>query len=139
MRRIALVTGCVLLAALSGCSSSSSPSSPTPVSTPTATATATPTATSMSSSSTPVAADTITIQSFAFHPAALTVAPGATVTVINKDSVTHTLTSTSNPKAFDTGDIAAGATKTFKAPSKAGAYPYNCSIHTFMLGTLTVQ
>ena len=137
MRRIALATGCVLLAALSGCSSSSSPSPSSPGATPTATATAT--ATSMSTSSAPVAADTVTIQNFAFHPATLTVAPGATVTVVNKDSVTHTLTSTANPKAFDTGDIAAGATKTFKAPSKAGSYPYNCTIHTFMLGTLTVQ
>lgn len=135
MRRIALVAGCVLLAALSGCSSSSSPSPSSPGSTPTATATAT----SMTSSSTPATADTVTIQNFAFHPAALTVAPGATVTVINKDSVTHTLTSTANPKAFDTGDIAAGATKTFTVPSKAGTYPYNCTIHTFMLGTLTVS
>ena len=85
------------------------------------------------------AADTIIIKNFAFSPATLTVAPGAKVTVTNEDSVTHTLTSTASPHAFDTGDIAAGATMTFTAPSKAGSYSYICTIHTYMHGTLTVS
>lgn len=80
----------------------------------------------------------ITIQNFAFSPANLSVAAGATVTVANKDSVTHTVTAGDSPKSFDTGNIAAGATTTFKAPAKAGAYPYSCTIHPFMHGTLTV-
>jgi plastocyanin len=81
----------------------------------------------------------VVIQNFAFQPPSLTVPAGATVTVVNKDSVTHTLSSTASPSAFDTGDIASGTTTTFKAPAKAGAYPYICKIHTFMHGTLTVQ
>ncbi|MBR7827332.1 cupredoxin domain-containing protein [Actinospica sp. MGRD01-02] len=85
------------------------------------------------------AADTIVIKNFAFSPATLTVAPGTKVTVMNEDSVTHTLTSTASPHAFDTGDIAAGATMTFTAPGKAGSYPYICTIHTYMHGTLTVS
>jgi plastocyanin len=80
---------------------------------------------------------TIVIQNFAFSPAKTTVAPGATVTVDNKDGVTHTLTSTSG--GFTTGDVAAGQTKTFTAPSKAGSYPYICEIHQYMTGTLVVS
>ncbi|MFI6698776.1 cupredoxin domain-containing protein [Streptomyces sp. NPDC050509] len=80
----------------------------------------------------------VTIDNFAFAPAALTVAPGTEVTVVNKDSVAHTLTATPG-KAFDTGTIGPGKTATFTAPGKAGAYPYTCTIHPFMKGKLTVR
>jgi plastocyanin len=83
--------------------------------------------------------DTIVIQNFAFHPASLSVPPGTTVTVINRDSTTHTVTSTANPKAFDTGDVAPGASVTFHAPAHAGAYAYICQIHQYMQGLLTVE
>ena len=79
----------------------------------------------------------ITIKNFAFSPSSTTVAPGTVVTVTNDDSVTHTLTSKAG--AFDTGDIQAGQSKTFTAPSKAGSYPYICTIHQYMTGTLTVS
>lgn len=82
---------------------------------------------------------TITIQNFAFHPSSDTVKPGATITVTNKDSVVHTLTSTSSPVAFNAGDIQPGQSKTFTAPTKPGTYPYFCMIHQYMTGTLTVS
>lgn len=85
------------------------------------------------------AADTIVIKNFAFSPANLTVAPGATVTVRNDDSATHTVTATGSSKRFDTGDIAPGASATFTAPSAAGSYAYICQIHQFMHGTLVVR
>lgn len=117
----------LLLAA--GCSSNSnSGSSGTTTTTTTAAATGSA-----------AAADTIVIQNFAFSPATLTVAPGATVTVVNKDAVTHTLSSTAATRAFDTGDVASGASTTFHAPAKAGTYSYICLIHTYMHGTLTVS
>jgi plastocyanin len=72
-----------------------------------------------------------------FSPMSATVAPGATVTVTNKDSVTHTLTATNGK--FDTGDIAGGQSKTFTAPSKAGTYHYICNIHQYMMGTIVVS
>ncbi len=82
---------------------------------------------------------TITIKDFAYTPVALTVAPGATITVINKDTSTHTITAKSG-NAFDTGVIQAdGGTTTFTAPTQPGDYPYICSIHTYMHGTLTVK
>jgi plastocyanin len=124
---LALACAAVLLA---GCSSSSS-AGPSTATTATAPGVA-------PASSPAVASDTIIIKNFAFAPADLTVAPGTKVTVTNQDSVTHTVTAT-GAKAFDTGDVNAGATVTFTAPATAGSYPYICSIHTYMHGTLTVS
>jgi plastocyanin len=81
--------------------------------------------------------DAITIKNFAFGPTSLTVAPGATVTVTNKDSVAHTITS--SKAGFDTGDIGPGQSKTFTAPKTPGSYPYICSIHQYMTGTIVVR
>jgi plastocyanin len=72
-----------------------------------------------------------------FSPMSASVAPGATVKVTNKDSVTHTLTATNGE--FDTGNIGPGQTKTFTAPSKAGTYSYICNIHQYMKGTIVVR
>jgi plastocyanin len=85
----------------------------------------------------PVSAITITIQNFAFHPDKFSVTPGATITVRNEDTAPHTLTATNH--SFTTGQINPGATGTVKAPTTAGSYPYFCTIHNFMTGTLTVS
>jgi plastocyanin len=79
----------------------------------------------------------ITISNFMFDPMAATVAPGATVSVTNKDSVTHTLTATGGQ--FNTGDIGPNQTKTFTAPTKPGTYHYICNIHQYMMGTIVVK
>ena len=79
----------------------------------------------------------ITIKNFAFSPATLSVSPGARLTVHNEDAATHTVTSVSN--AFNTGDVAPGATVTFTAPTSPGTYAYICMIHQFMHGTLVVN
>ena len=126
MRRLAATLAASTLL-FAGCSSSNSGSS-SGATTGAATAT-----------SSAAAADTIVIKNFSFSPATLTVAPGTKVTVTNEDSVTHTLTSTASPHAFDTGDIASGSTVTFTAPSAAGSYTYICTIHTYMHGKLTVS
>jgi plastocyanin len=41
-------------------------------------------------------------------------------------------------KSFDTGNVNQGASGSFTAP-KAGGYPYHCTVHPFMHGTLKVQ
>ncbi|TPG33657.1 cupredoxin domain-containing protein [Mycolicibacterium hodleri] len=82
------------------------------------------------------AGPTITISGMAFGEP-LTVAPGATITVVNDDSVEHSVTS--KPETgFDT-DIDGGATKTFTAPTQPGEYPFVCTYHPNMKGTLTVK
>ena len=142
----------LLLVTVAACSSgSSSGSSSSPAATPSA---ATPSAavpgaaasSSMAMASSPAAQgsatasaqDEVVIDNFAFSPVSLTVNPGQVVTVANHDSTTHTLTATTG-NAFNTGDIAPGATATFTAPTKPGSYPYICSIHQFMHGTLIVR
>ena len=115
---------------LAACSSSGS-------TTPTTKAASTPTTMSGSTSSASTARDAITIKNFSFAPSTVTVAPGATVTVTNKDQVAHTITSTKGN--FNTGDIGSGQSKTFTAPNTPGSYPYICSIHQYMTGTLVVS
>jgi plastocyanin len=116
---------CAALLLIAGCGSGSGGSTPSNSS---------PTAGSTAAAASP---NTITIKNFAFDPMTLTVAPGATVTVKNEDTATHTVTATD--KSFNSGDVAPGATKTFTAPKKAGSYSYICSIHNYMQGTLTVK
>jgi plastocyanin len=123
-RTVALVTTVGVALTLAACSSG--PSS----------APATSGATSASSGGA-VTADTIVIKGFAFSPDRITVAPGATVKVTNRDMTTHTLTATKG--GFDTGSVGPGQTKTFTAPMKPGTYPYICSIHQYMTGSLVVS
>lgn len=79
-----------------------------------------------------------TLQPFA--PSSFTVKAGASVTWVNRDTVTHTVTSTSIPsgaKSFDSGNFPYGYTftVTFNTP---GTYQYYCSIHPIMTGTIVV-
>lgn len=80
----------------------------------------------------------VTISSFAFS--SLTVARGATVTWKNDDSVTHTATADNTSLfQFDTGSIAPGATSGGITFTQSGTFPYHCTFHTGMHGSITVQ
>ena len=72
----------------------------------------------------------------AYAPNPITVAVGGTVTWTNNDSTTHT--STADAGAWNSGSIAPGGQFSRTFPS-AGAFPYHCSIHPGMIGTVTVQ
>ena len=76
----------------------------------------------------------ITIKGFGYG-APLTVAPGATVTVRQEDSVQHDVSSA----AFKTSLLRTGETATFTAPTRPGSYDYTCSIHPQMHGRLIVR
>ena len=77
----------------------------------------------------------VVIQGFVFVPETLTVRPGDVVVWINKDPLPHSATAAG---AFDSGSIAAGKSWRFTA-RKAGTYPYLCTLHTTMKGTLKVE
>ncbi|MGI8797968.1 MAG: cupredoxin domain-containing protein [Pseudonocardia sp.] len=79
---------------------------------------------------------TIVIKDFAFTPADITVAPGTKIMVTNSDSAIHTVTA--NDKSFDTGSITNGQTVELTAPTAPGKYPFRCTPHQYMTGTLTV-
>jgi len=87
----------------------------------------------------------ITIQSFVYSPANLTVKPGATVTVVNRDNDAHSVTSTPsetsftpgavNGVSFDTGAFHGTTTFTISATASPGTVvPYFCVPHGSMMG-----
>lgn len=92
---------------------------------------------STSPSVTPQATSTVTIQDFAFSPAAITVKKGTTVTWTNKDSASHTVTETDGQDGPKSGVLEAGKSYSFTF-NNAGTFKYDCSIHTSMTGTVTV-
>jgi plastocyanin len=78
----------------------------------------------------------IKIDNFTFAPASLKVAVGSPVTWINYDDIPHTVVSTDKTfksKTLDTGD------KFSFTFTKAGKYPYFCSLHPRMTGEVVVQ
>ncbi len=82
------------------------------------------------------AARAVTIDNFTFNPQRLTVTAGATVTWTNKDDIPHVVAAASalfRSKALDTDD---SYSFTFTAP---GTYPYFCSLHPHMTGTIVVE
>jgi len=80
----------------------------------------------------------VSIVDFAFTPKTITVPVGTTVRWINNGNAPHTVTSTSSPKAFDSGTLNSGDTfqHTF---TTAGQFPYRCNIHPSMTGTVIVE
>jgi plastocyanin len=78
---------------------------------------------------------TISIDNFTFAPAAITVKVGDTVTWTNRDDIPHTIVSAGKfrSKALDTDN---SFSFTFTA---AGDYPYFCSLHPHMTGTIKVE
>lgn len=68
---------------------------------------------------------------------ALTVAPGARVSVTNGDDEPHTVTATDG--AFDTGPFDASSPGAFTAPSTPGTYAITCTVHPSMHGTVVVR
>jgi plastocyanin len=80
----------------------------------------------------------VKIDNFSFAPATLAVAVGTTVTWTNRDDIPHTVVSTEDPKAFKSKvlDTDEKFSYTF---TKAGTYPYFCSVHPKMTGSVVVK
>jgi len=81
-----------------------------------------------------------------FDPDTLTVKKGDKITVTNKDTLPHTVTSGTGPtdptsaKQFDTSIIEPGATADIETTNiTPGDYPFHCAIHPYMTGKLVVQ
>ena len=75
----------------------------------------------------------VTLANKAFSPSSVTIAVGGTVTWTNNDGA-HNVTA--NGGAFKSPTFSTGTFKfTF---TKAGTYPYNCTLHGGMNGTVTV-
>ena len=71
-----------------------------------------------------------------YNPNPIEVRVGDTVTWINDDSSPHTVTS-SNDSTFDSDVLRKGETFSFTF-DKEGEYPYFCTLHPSMVGTVIV-
>ncbi|HET9940067.1 MAG TPA: metal-binding protein [Candidatus Eisenbacteria bacterium] len=71
-----------------------------------------------------------------YSPNPDTVTVGQTVAWHNADATTHT--ATANGAAFNTGNISGGSTSAKITMGTVGSFPYHCSIHPTMTGTLVV-
>ncbi|WP_319452320.1 MULTISPECIES: cupredoxin domain-containing protein [unclassified Mycobacterium] len=120
-----LLSALCLMAALVACGSSGTEASQAS----TATATGSP-------SSSVAAEATITISGMKFGDP-VTVAPGATIEIVNDDTAEHSVTSQTEGQ-FDT-HVDGGAKKTFTAPTQPGEYAFYCVYHPNMKGTLIVK
>ena len=78
----------------------------------------------------------VKIDNLSFGPGTVTVAVGTTVVWTNRDDIPHTVVSTDGvfkSKVLDTDE------KFSYTFTKAGAFPYFCSIHPKMTGKVVVQ
>jgi plastocyanin len=93
--------------------------------------------TSVKANNEPSAANAaVKIDNFVFGPQTITVPVGTTVTWTNSDDIPHTSVSTEGvfkSKVLDTDE------KFSYTFTKAGTYPYYCTIHPKMTGKVVVQ
>jgi plastocyanin len=80
-------------------------------------------------------ASDVTIKNFAFGPAALTVAPGKSVTWVNGDDSPHQVTIKGLPRS---AMLLKGQSHT-QAFASAGTFEYICGLHPAMKGTVEVK
>ena len=78
----------------------------------------------------------VTIQDLAFSPDCFAAASASSITIENKDSVTHTFTIDGTQV-----DVSISGGDTFNGDSAGldpGTYPFHCKIHSSMTGTVIV-
>jgi plastocyanin len=78
-----------------------------------------------------------------YVPAETTVKAGETVTWKNDDTAIHTATSGNDATPdgkFDTSLVSPGqSSKPIAMPNEPGEYPFFCTLHPWMIGTITVS
>ena len=97
----------------------------------------TPAVPSSAADTKPVRGDAVVIKGFAFAPAALVVKIGTKVTWTNEDADAHTVTSQTVGGPLQSPALATGQAYSYTF-TKAGTYAYLCTIHPFMVATVTV-
>jgi plastocyanin len=80
----------------------------------------------------------ISLTQFTFNPGSVSfpAANNVTVTWTNNDGGAHTVTSDTG--LFDSGNLNPGMTFSRAFPT-AGSYPFHCTYHPYMTGTITVN
>jgi len=81
----------------------------------------------------------VSVHDFAFTPTQITIRPGMKVTWVNCGSSSNAShTSTSDTGVWDSGLLAPGQTYT-RQFDNAGSFPFHCTPHPFMTGTVAVN
>jgi plastocyanin len=80
---------------------------------------------------------TVKIDNFAFDAQTVTVAPGSTVTWVNRDEEPHTVVA-DDGKSFRSKTLDTGDSFSFTFMS-AGTFGYFCSVHPHMTGKVVVK
>jgi amicyanin len=86
----------------------------------------------------PIPEAKVTISTFSYQPATLTVAPGTKVTWTNRDDAPHTVTSVAKPRLLQSPTLDTDDTfsHVFTEP---GTYSYFCTAHPRMTGQIVVK
>ena len=127
--RLAVALSIMMFAIACGGGSSSPSTAPSPMPLPTPTP-------GVSSSSVAIPVGAESLGSRAYMPDELNVAIGTVVTWTNTDSISHT--STSDAPGWNSGIVSPGGQFSF-AFQRAGTFPYRCTIHPGMVGTVVVH
>ena len=132
-----VLTAIVSVAGLSAGASESTDTLAASAATAQAKAAAASKASTTTAKTTAAATKEVMIENYKYSPAALTVAVGDTVKWTNMDTAPHTVTVTSGPVKFNSGNLAKGESfsYTFKT---AGTYKYYCAVHPDMTASVTV-
>jgi plastocyanin len=128
-RMIVLLTLLLVAGCLAACSSNNSPSpmpSPSPVTSPTPS----------SGMTVSIVRGAATLTTTAYSPNPLSIPVGTTLTWTNNDTTAHT--TTADAGLWSSGVLQPGAQFSFTF-SSPGTFPYHCSIHPNMVGTITVM
>jgi plastocyanin len=79
---------------------------------------------------------TVKIDNFVFGPAAITIAPGTTVTWVNQDDIPHNIVADDKSFRSKVLDTDESYSFTFTQP---GEYGYFCGLHPHMTGKVIVK
>ncbi len=80
----------------------------------------------------------VTIGNFTFTPSEITVPAGTRVVWTNRDDIPHTVTDEADPKGTRSPPLDTDETYA-RVFDKPGTYPYFCSLHPRMRGTIIVR
>lgn len=136
---LALLAGLLVLAGCGGASATSSASpTATTATAPTTAPTTAPSPTAGSGGGAQASVKIGGVGTYSFSPSTVSVKVGTTVTWTNTTQAPHTVTSDSgDPASFNGSLDSSGSTFSFTF-TQAGTYNYHCSVHPYMMATITV-
>ena len=95
-----------------------------------------PTSSSSNATTVSIVVNSQNLTTTAYNPNPISITRGSSIKWVNNDTIAHS--STSNTGVWESGLLGAGQSFTMTFPN-AGSFPYHCSVHPNMIGTVNVQ